>query len=65
MRSALVPQLGENFEYLAFQGMMQARHPDLGGKVSEVGSVSWVSLIISNGTGWNGCWSNESVMEPF
>jgi hypothetical protein len=39
MRPAIVPQLGENFEHLAFQGMMRTGDMDLGGEVSEAGSV--------------------------
>lgn len=35
-----MPQLGENFEHLAFEGVVRARHPDLGWEVLEVGSVS-------------------------
>ena len=40
MRLSFMPQLGEHFEHLAFEGMVRTRHPDLGWKVSEVGSVS-------------------------
>jgi hypothetical protein len=35
-----MPQLGEYFEHLAFEGMVRAGHADLSGQVSEVGSVS-------------------------
>ena len=45
MRLALMPQLGEYFEHLAFKGMVRARHPNLGREVPEVGSVSEVSWI--------------------
>jgi hypothetical protein len=40
MRFSSVPQLGEHFEHLAFEGMVRAGHPDLVREVSEVGSVS-------------------------
>jgi len=33
-------KLGEHFEHLAFEGMVEACHANLSGKVSEVGSVS-------------------------
>jgi hypothetical protein len=39
---SFVPQLGEDLEHLAFEGMVRAGHPNLSGQVSEVGSVSWV-----------------------
>jgi hypothetical protein len=40
MRLAFMPQLGENLEHLAFEGMVPTRHTNLGWEVSEVGSVS-------------------------
>ncbi len=40
MRPTFVPQLGENFEHLTFQGMMWTGDADLGWEVLEVGSVS-------------------------
>lgn len=40
MRSAFVPQFGENFEHLAFQSMVWADDADAVREVSEVGSVS-------------------------
>jgi len=40
MRFSFVPQFGEHFEHLAFEGMVRACHANLSGKVSEVGSVS-------------------------
>ena len=40
MRSAFMPQLGEDIEHLAFEGMVRTRHPHLSREVSEVGSVS-------------------------
>jgi len=40
MRFSSVPQLSEYFEHLAFEGMVRACHANLGGEVSEVGSVS-------------------------
>ena len=40
MRFSSVPQLGEYFQHLAFEGMVRACHADLTRKVSEVGSVS-------------------------
>lgn len=45
MRFSSVPQFGEDFEYLAFQGMVRACHANLRGEVSEVGSVSYVPSI--------------------
>ena len=44
MRFSLVPQLGEDFEHLAFQGMVRPRHSNLTRQVLEVGSVSEVPL---------------------
>ena len=64
MRLSSMPQLGEHFEHLPFEGMVRAGDADLAGEVSEVGSVSWVSLTTSGGNGWNGCWPSESLMEP-
>jgi hypothetical protein len=40
MRPAFMPQLGENVEHLALEGMVRARHPDVGWEVWEVGSLS-------------------------
>jgi len=40
MRLAFMPQLGENLEHLAVQGMVRPDYPNLGREVSEVGSVS-------------------------
>jgi hypothetical protein len=51
MRFSLVPQLGEDFEHLAFQGMVRADDANAGWEVSEVGSVSevpWIPLRITN-----------------
>ena len=39
MRFSLVPELSEDFEHHAFQGMVRTGHANLSGKVSEVGSV--------------------------
>jgi hypothetical protein len=35
-----MPELGEDFEHLAFEGMVWACHANLSGEVSEGGSVS-------------------------
>jgi hypothetical protein len=40
MRLSPMPQLGEHFEHLPFEGMVRPGDADLAGKVSEVGSVS-------------------------
>ena len=39
MRFSFVPQLSEHFEHFAFEGVVPVCHPNLSGKVSEVGSV--------------------------
>ena len=43
MGPSLMSELCENFEHLTFEGMVWARHSDSDWKVSEVGSMSWVS----------------------
>jgi len=40
MRFPSMPQPGEHFEHLPFQGMVRTGDADLVGEVSEVGSVS-------------------------
>ena len=40
MRFSSVPQLGEDFEHLAFEGMVRSYHADFSREVSEVGSLS-------------------------
>ena len=40
MRCSFVPQLGEHFEHLAFEGVVRTSHADFSGEVAEVGSVS-------------------------
>jgi len=40
MRFSSVPQPGEHFQHLAFEGMVRACHADFSREVSEVGSVS-------------------------
>ena len=44
MGPAFVPEFGENVEHFTFKGMMSPRHPNLSWVVSEVGSVSEISL---------------------
>jgi hypothetical protein len=65
MRFYFVPQLGEDFEHLAFQGMVPADDANAGWEVSEVGSVSRVPLKTSGGIAWKKCWSKESLTEPY
>ena len=45
MGPAFVPEFGENVEHFTFKGMVRPRHPNLSWVVSDVGSVSEVSLI--------------------
>ena len=40
MRLPFVAELGEDFQHLAFEGMVRACHTNLSWEVSEVGSVS-------------------------
>jgi hypothetical protein len=40
MRLSTMPQLGEHFEHLPFEGMVRTGDSNLAGEVSEVGSVS-------------------------
>jgi hypothetical protein len=40
MGPSFMPQLGEDFQHLAFQRMVRASHPHVGWQVLEVGSVS-------------------------
>jgi hypothetical protein len=40
MQLAFMPQLGENVEHLAFEGVVPTRYANLGWEVSEVGSLS-------------------------
>jgi hypothetical protein len=40
MGLAFMPQLRENLEHLAFQGMVRAGHANLAREVAEVGSLS-------------------------
>jgi hypothetical protein len=36
---AFMPELGEDLEHLAFEGVVRTGHPYLGGEISEVGSL--------------------------
>ena len=40
MRLSAMPQLGEHFEHLPFEGMVWTGDSNLAGEVAEVGSVS-------------------------
>jgi hypothetical protein len=40
MRFAFMPELGEDFEHLAFEGMVRTCYADVRREVSEVGSLS-------------------------
>jgi hypothetical protein len=63
MQLSAMAQLAEDFEHLAFQGMVGAGYPHLAGQVSEVGSVSKVlstALIGRNCSNW---WTHGWEME--
>ena len=63
MRFSFVPQLGEDWEHLTFQGMVRACDADLNWQVSDVGSLWEVPSSIWTMKSWSGCWSEGSMME--